>query len=87
MNPVRFRLARREDLPEIVRMLADDELGSQREKCEEPLLESYDKAFEQIRKDLNHQLVVAELDSPRTRLSLVRLSNVCDTIRKLISGG
>jgi GNAT superfamily N-acetyltransferase len=62
MNLVIFRLARRADLPEIVRMLADDELGSQREKCEEPLPESYYAAFEQIHTDLNHQLVVAELD-------------------------
>jgi len=63
MNLVNFRLARREDLPEIVRMLADDELGSQRERCEEPLPESYYAAFEQLHHDLNHQLIVAELDS------------------------
>jgi GNAT superfamily N-acetyltransferase len=63
MNPVHFRLATQEDLPEIVRLLADDELGSQREKCEEPMPESYYVDFEQIHNDLNHQLVVAELDS------------------------
>jgi GNAT superfamily N-acetyltransferase len=62
MNKVLFRLARREDLPGIVIMLADDELGSQRESCEEPLPESYYAAFEQICVDSNHQLVVAELD-------------------------
>jgi GNAT superfamily N-acetyltransferase len=62
MNVVRFRLANREDLPEIVRMLADDELGSQRERCEEPLPESYYQAYEQINSDANHQLIVAELD-------------------------
>jgi hypothetical protein len=31
-----FRLATRQDLPAIVRMLADDDLGSQREKFRRP---------------------------------------------------
>lgn len=60
MNPVHFRLARREDLPDVVRMLAEDELGSRREKYSEPLPESYYAAFEQINNDPNHQLIVAE---------------------------
>ena len=55
-----FRRARRADLPGIVRMLADDELGSQRERSEEPLPESYYSAFAQIEKDPNHELIVAE---------------------------
>src|SRR5690349_1334780 len=55
-----FRLATRADLPSIVRMLADDELGSQRERVEDPLPESYYSAFEQINKDSNHELIVAE---------------------------
>lgn len=57
---LRFRLARRADLPSIVRMLADDELGSQRERSEDPLPESYYSAFEQIENDPNHELIVAE---------------------------
>jgi ribosomal protein S18 acetylase RimI-like enzyme len=57
---VLFRLARRGDLPSIVRMLADDDLGSQRERYENPLPESYYSAFEQINNDPNHQLIVAE---------------------------
>jgi GNAT superfamily N-acetyltransferase len=57
-----FRSARREDLPDIVRLLADDDLGSQREKYEEPLPSSYYTAFEQISADPNHQLIVAESD-------------------------
>jgi len=55
-----FRLATRADLPSIVRMLADDELGSQRERFENPLPESYYSAFEQINQDSNHELIVAE---------------------------
>ena len=60
MNKVLFRVAIREDLPDIVRMLADDELGSRREKGGVPLSESYYGAFEQINSDPNHQLIVAE---------------------------
>jgi GNAT superfamily N-acetyltransferase len=57
-----FRLATRADLPSIVRMLADDDLGCQREKIEDPLPESYYSAFEQIDNDPNHELIVAERD-------------------------
>jgi GNAT superfamily N-acetyltransferase len=55
-----FRRALRADVPDIVRMLADDELGSQRECYETPLPESYYKAFEEIDRDPNHELIVAE---------------------------
>ena len=59
---VLFRPATRADLPAIVRMLADDDLGSQRERVENPLPDSYYSTFEQINNDLNHELIVAELD-------------------------
>jgi ribosomal protein S18 acetylase RimI-like enzyme len=59
---LKFRQATREDLPEIVRMLADDFLGAQRERYENPLPESYLKAFEEIQIDKNNELIVAELD-------------------------
>lgn len=62
MSKVLFRQASHEDLPDIVRMLADDELGSQREIVEDPLPELYYTAFEQISCDPNHELIVAELD-------------------------
>lgn len=62
MNKIAFRLAVRSDLPDIVRLLADDELGSQRERYEDPLPESYTDAFEQIHNDSNHELVVAEME-------------------------
>ena len=57
---VLFRQATRADLPSIVRMLADDDLGSQRERVENPLPASYYSAFEQINNDPNHELIVAE---------------------------
>jgi GNAT superfamily N-acetyltransferase len=56
----KFRPAKREDLPEIVRMLADDFLGAMRERYENPLPESYIKAFEEIEADKNNELIVAE---------------------------
>ena len=57
---IRFRLATRADVPSIVRMLADDELGSQRERYGDPLPEGYYSAFELINRDPNHELIVAE---------------------------
>lgn len=55
-----FRKAKRADLSSIVRLLADDDLGSQRERVESPLPESYYSAFEQISNNPNHELIVAE---------------------------
>lgn len=62
MSRVEFRRAERKDLPFIVRLLAEDELGSRRERYEDPLPESYFEAFEWIENDPNHELIVAELD-------------------------
>jgi GNAT superfamily N-acetyltransferase len=61
---ISFRQAAREDLPEIVRMLADDFLGATRERYETPLPESYVKAFEEIDADKNNELIVAVLSEP-----------------------
>ena len=60
-NPL-FRVATSNDLPDIVRMLADDFLGTQRERSEDPLPESYLLAFEEIDADPNNELIVAEMD-------------------------
>jgi len=62
MKNLKFREATLEDLPEIVRMLADDFLGSRRERFEDPLPESYLKAFAEIDADKNNELIVAEMD-------------------------
>lgn len=56
-----FRRATRGDLPDIVRMLADDALGARREAYAEPLPASYHSAFEAIDADPNNELVVADL--------------------------
>lgn len=57
-----FRRATQADLPAIVHMLADDDLGRQRERPNTPLPESYVRAFEKIDSDQNHELIVAELN-------------------------
>lgn len=62
MKRVEFRKAERKDLLSIVRLLAEDDLGSQRERLEDPLPGSYYKAFAEIEQDANHELIVAELD-------------------------
>jgi ribosomal protein S18 acetylase RimI-like enzyme len=57
---VSIRPARREDVAAIVAMLADDHLGSARERVEDPLPASYYEAFARVERDQNIQLVVAE---------------------------
>jgi GNAT superfamily N-acetyltransferase len=59
---LRFRSAQLADLPTIIRMLADDFLGSQRERYEDPLPECYIKAFHEIDADPNNELIVAEIE-------------------------
>lgn len=56
---VNIRRARRDDVADIVAMLADDKLGGPRERIEDPLPSSYTKAFEAIEKERNIQLMVA----------------------------
>ena len=51
-----------DDLPDVVRLLADDFLGQQRENLSESINENYVKAFREIEADLNNELIVAELD-------------------------
>jgi ribosomal protein S18 acetylase RimI-like enzyme len=60
ISPVTIRRARRGDVGVIVAMLADDPLGSARERLEDPLPPSYFRAFEALERDPNIQLVVAE---------------------------
>ena len=59
---VTIRAARRADLPAIVRMLADDELGMKRERLTDPLPDSYYRAFDEIEADPNNTVLVAILN-------------------------
>jgi ribosomal protein S18 acetylase RimI-like enzyme len=60
ISSVTIRPACRGDVGVIVKMLADDPLGSARERIEDPLPPSYFRAFEAVENDPNIQLVVAE---------------------------
>lgn len=62
MKSIIFRSATFDDLPDIVRMLADDFLGAQRERYEQPLPQSYVRAFAEIDADPNNHLIVGEMN-------------------------
>ena len=57
-----FRPALRADVECIVKMLADDPLGTKRENAVKPLPKSYYDAFEHIVEDPNNELAVAECE-------------------------
>ena len=57
-----IRSAVRADLPDIVRLLADDPLGAKREEYASPLPARYYAAFDAVDGDRNNELVVVELD-------------------------
>ena len=60
ISSVTIRRARRDDVAVIVAMLADDPLGSARERPEDPLPPCYFRAFDALEHDPNIQLVVAQ---------------------------
>jgi len=62
MPGIFVRRATREDVPSLVRLLADDMFGNQREKYQEPLPQSYCDAFEQVDHDPHAELVVVEAE-------------------------
>ena len=60
---VTLRDARRDEVPAIVGMLADDMLGSAREATSDPLPASYYAAFDSLARDPNNRLLIAERGS------------------------
>jgi len=60
VNDFTLKSAEKKDLPEIIRLLIEDELGATREHFSDPLLPSYREAFRSIRKDKNQLLLVVE---------------------------
>ena len=57
---MKFRQARKQDLPVLINMLAVDPLGAQREDSTLPLSQDYFTAFAHIEQDPNNELVVVE---------------------------
>jgi ribosomal protein S18 acetylase RimI-like enzyme len=70
---MRIRDATRDDVPDIVALLADDELGASRESAALPLDDAYWRAFDAIEADPNHRLVVGE-DSDGSIAGCLQLS-------------
>ena len=59
---VTVRAASRDDVPAIVRLLADDALGAQRELIEEPVAPVYLQAFDEMAEQAGNELLVAVID-------------------------
>ncbi len=57
---MKFRKATKKDISVIVEMIADDELGKERENFQTPLPSEYLRAFERINSDENQELIVVE---------------------------
>ncbi|MGJ8761766.1 GNAT family N-acetyltransferase [Polaribacter sp. HaHaR_3_91] len=55
-----FRKATINDISEIIKMMAEDELGQKRENFQNPLPTSYLEAFKKIDADKNQELIVVE---------------------------
>lgn len=62
MSALSFRTATTNDLPAIIGLIADDQLGQAREDASLPLDQRYLDAFAAIARDPNQRLVVAEQD-------------------------
>jgi GNAT superfamily N-acetyltransferase len=59
---VQIRAAHRDDVPAIVRLLADDFLGATREQASDPLPQRYWEAYDAMAAQGGNELFVAELD-------------------------
>jgi GNAT superfamily N-acetyltransferase len=57
-----IRQATRQDISEVVRLLSDDALGSQREQYGSSVPQSYYDAFARIEQDESNELIVVEMD-------------------------
>ncbi len=60
MTGLKFRTATLDDLPTIIAMIADDQLGQAREDASPPLDQRYLDAFAAIERDPNQMLVAVE---------------------------
>ena len=70
---MKFRKATKEDIPQIVKMIADDALGKQRENYKDPLPSVYYDAFHNIDNDSNQELIVIQ-DTDASVIGTLQLS-------------
>jgi GNAT superfamily N-acetyltransferase len=61
MSGLSLRDAKREEVAAIVKMLADDELGRAREAIGDPLPATYYEAYDELARDENNRLLIAEM--------------------------
>jgi GNAT superfamily N-acetyltransferase len=59
MTTVTFQEATVDDLPQVVRLLAQDPLGAQRERPEQPLPQAYRNAFDRMRGQPGNRILLA----------------------------
>ncbi|MCR9153348.1 MAG: GNAT family N-acetyltransferase [Bacteroidetes bacterium] len=59
---MQIRAATKADLPQIIALLAQDDLGKTREEFTSPIVQSYLDAFQRIQADSNQDLMVAVED-------------------------
>lgn len=57
-----FRYATRSDVPDVVRLIADDEIGATRDTYDDPLPEEYLLAFDQMEAERFNKIILAEID-------------------------
>jgi GNAT superfamily N-acetyltransferase len=62
MSDIRFRAANVGDLPAVVAMLSDDDIGESREKKGAELPAEYLRAFEEMSRDPGNRILLAEID-------------------------
>lgn len=62
MQAMQIRAATKADLPQIIALLAQDDLGKTREEFTSPIVQSYLDAFQRIQADSNQDLMVAVED-------------------------
>lgn len=82
-----FRLAKIEDLPEIIIMLVDDVYGASRENITEKVSDKYLEAFRKIQEDPNQELTVAEINGDiiaTFQLTFIQYLNFEGTLRAQI---
>jgi GNAT superfamily N-acetyltransferase len=72
---MKLRKATMQDVPQIVKMIANDKLGSLREDYQDPLPEAYYEAFNNIDSDANQELIVIE-DSDNAIIGTLQLSYI-----------
>src|SRR5699024_5571163 len=76
-----FRKATENDIPSIVEMMADDELGKERENFQNPLPTAYLNAFKEINADKNQELIVVEDENHEIigtlQLTFIQYLNYC----------